>query len=577
MRRRRRPLFIAFVAAAAALALPAAAFAHAALLRTSPSASVTLSRAPDRVTLTYSEPVEPKFAIVSVTDAAGHQITSGRPTRSPTNANELVQPVKRVPEGWYLVFWRVISVDGHPVRGAFTFAVGPNPGPAPQFAIPSISETAATPVLLVFRWLVFLTMMMAIGLFVLRLVTARPLVRTVRGSSLRAIAVTFWISLVLALVTIPVYVYLATAKFSLRATTDFAGIFPLLRASAFGRGFLDLELALALFGVAAAISLWLDKPERPARSVAELLACTGAIGAAAACLLVPGLAGHAAQTSPRGLSVAADWIHLAGGSIWVGGLCGLLVLYRSTTELLRVAALSIVVPRFSNTALVSVNLLIASGIAASIVHIPTLASMWQTSYGKALSVKIILLLAAGQLATVNLVRTKPRLQAAGTHPERAAGAAVLLRRLVSGEVVFVFGAIFAAAVLSSLAPPSKALARIGKAEARVGPGAFSRHVKKDGYDLVFGVTPNRAALPNNFSVRITKDGKPVQKASVVTKFAMLDMEMQELAYTLPEQKPGLFVRSAPALVMVGHWGLEFQITIPGKAPIDVLLVDRASG
>ena len=132
-------------------------------------------------------------------------------------------------------------------------------------------------------------------------------------------------------------------------------------------------------------------------------------------------------------------------------------------------------------------------------------------------------------------------------------------------------------MLSSLAPPSKALARIGKAEARVGPGAFSQHVRKDGYDLDFRVSPNRAALPNSFEVRITKDGKPVRTASVVTHFAMLDMEMQELAYSLPEKSPGLFARSAPALVMVGHWGLQYEITIPGKPPIDVLLVDRASG
>ena len=62
-----------------------------------------------------------------------------------------------VAEGWYLVYWRAISVDGHPVRGAFTFAVGPNPGPAPQFPVPSISETAATPRLLTARWVVFLS------------------------------------------------------------------------------------------------------------------------------------------------------------------------------------------------------------------------------------------------------------------------------------------------------------------------------------------------------------------------------------------------------------------------------------
>jgi copper transport protein len=182
------------------------------------------------------------------------------------------------------------------------------------------------------------------------------------------------------------------------------------------------------------------------------------------------------------------------------------------------------------------------------------------------------------LASVNLARTKPRLQAASTHPERAGGAAVLLRQLVRGEVVFVFGAVFAAAVLSSLAPPSKALARIGKAEAHVGPGAVSEHVKKNGYDFEFKVAPNRAALPNRFAVKITKDGKPVRNATVITKFAMLDMEMQELAYTLPERQPGVFSRSAlAALVMVGHWGLQYEIAIPGKPPIDVLLVDRAAG
>ena len=133
------------VAVAGALALPAAAFAHAALLRTVPQASGTVNTPPKQVALTYSEAVEPRFAIVSVTDAAGRQQTAGPPRRSPANPDTLLVPLRHVGEGWYLVYWRAISVDGHPVRGAFTFAVGPNAGPAPQFVIPSISETAATP------------------------------------------------------------------------------------------------------------------------------------------------------------------------------------------------------------------------------------------------------------------------------------------------------------------------------------------------------------------------------------------------------------------------------------------------
>jgi copper transport protein len=119
------------LAAAAALALPASAWAHAALLRTDPVASRTIDAAPPEVRLTYSEPVEPRFAIVSVTDATGRQVTSGEPVAAPGSAQTVVTPLRRVGEGWYLVFWRVISADGHPVRGAFTFAIGPNPGPPP--------------------------------------------------------------------------------------------------------------------------------------------------------------------------------------------------------------------------------------------------------------------------------------------------------------------------------------------------------------------------------------------------------------------------------------------------------------
>jgi hypothetical protein len=29
--------------------------------------------------------------------------------------------------------------------------------------------------------------------------------------------------------------------------------------------------------------------------------------------------------------------------------------------------------------------------------------------------------------------------------------------------------------------------------------------------------------------------------------------------------------------MVGHWGLNFEVTPRGKAPFSVLLVDRANG
>ena len=556
--------------ATAALALPAAAFAHAALLRTVPQASGTVNVAPTEVRLTYSEAVEPRFAIVSVTDAAAHQETAGPPRRSTSDPDTLLVPLKPIGEGWYLVYWRAISVDGHPVRGAFTFAVGPNAGPAPQFVIPSISETAATPQLVVARWIVFLSIMAAIGLTALRLAIARPVVLRVSGTRLRAVTVAFGVAAVVGLVATPIYVLLATADFALRSFWSMGALIPLVRASAFGRGIFDLWIVFALFVAAAAVAIAVDRPERARRSLAELIAFTGAGVAAAATLLVPGLAGHAAQTSPRGLALLFDWLHLVSGSVWIGGLIGLLVLWRSLPVASRTAGLVVAVPRFSNTAFASVLVLIGSGTGAAVLHMPTIASFWQTSYGQALLVKIGLLATALVLGAANLLRVKPRLAL-------DVKAARLLRRLVGGEALLVAGALLAAAVLSSLPPPSKALASIGGASAHVGPGPVQRVVRKNGDTFAFRVSPNRAAVPNDFSVRITRGGKPVTGAEVVVTFEMLDMEMGNQAYRLSETAPGVYEHAAPALVMVGHWGLSFSVTPRSGAPFDVLLLDKAEG
>jgi copper transport protein len=572
-------LLVLLAALAAALALPGSAFAHAVLTGATPQATGTVNAAPAQVALTYSEPVEPRFAIISVTDAGGHQQVAGSPRRSPANANQIVVPLQRIPQGWYLVYWRVISADGHPVRGAFTFAVGPSPGPPPQFAIPSLSETAATPSLVAARWVAFLAIMAALGLFVFRTIIARPLVRLVPGASLRGVTIALVVALGVALLAVPVYLALATAQFALRPVTDLAALIPVMRASAFGRALLDLEIVLALFALAALVCVAVDRPARAVRSSAELLATGGALLAGASMMLVPGLSGHPSQTSPRGLYLSLDWLHLTAGSIWIGGLIGLLVLWWRVGRERRVAALGRVVPRFSRVAFGSVMLLLASGTVVSILRLPTLGSLWETTYGIAILVKVGLLAAAMALAGVNLARTRPRLVAAAARKDEAlgAGAARLLRRLVTGEVAIVVGIILAASVLSSVPPPAKALADVGAVSANVGPGAVSRVVTSGPYRITLGIAPNRVALANDFRLAITRDGRPVTGASVVAGFAMLDMEMGQQSYTLPEREPGVYGRSAPALVMVGHWGVSFDITAPGAEAFRVTFVDKAEG
>jgi copper transport protein len=571
-------ILVALLVTVAAAAMPAAASAHAYLIRTSPTASRVLNAPPKSVALTFDEAVEPRFAIISVTDAAGKQQTLGAVRRSPASPDTLIVPLRPgLPEGWYLIYWRAISVDGHPVQGAFTYAVGPNPGPAPQFPVPSVSATALTPQLLIARWAMFLSVMSAIGLYVMRSLIARPAVRRASGTSLRALSKAFVIVSALGLIAIPVYLDFAIANDSLRSVFDLGALVPLFRVTAFGRGYLDMELCFGLFCAAGWISLWVDRPDRRRRSVAELAAQTGALMAATAVLVIPGAIGHAGQTSPRGVSVALDWVHLISGSLWIGGLIGLLVVWFAAGESRRVPALSVIVPRCSNVALFSVLVLLASGTGATIIHMPALSALWQTGYGVAILVKIGLLAAAIGLASGNLLRSRPRLIAARERPEEGSAAAGLLRRLIGAEAVLVAGAVFTAAVLSSLAPPPPAFALQSSALAQVGPGRVLRTVSRAGYELQVLVSPNKAAAPDSFALRITRGGLPVRGASVTLTFNHLEMQMPQQQYQLRETRPGLYSRAAPALIMVGKWGLSFQVSPPGGPPFSALIVDEASG
>jgi len=569
---------LGLIAFAIWLTLPGSASAHAYLIKTVPAASGVLDTPPRTVQLTYDEAVEPRFAIISVTNANGKQETTAPVSRDPSDPDTLVVPLRpNLAEGWYLIYWRAISVDGHPVQGAFTYAVGPNPGPAPQFPVPSIDETATSPNVLVARWVMFLSVMVAIGLFALRMFIARPLMNRVPETNLRPLSVAFVISSVIGLIAIPVYLDFSTAIDSLRSVFDVGALVPLFRVTAFGRAYVDMIVCFGLFCIASWITLWLDRPERRRRPIVALVSVTGAVLSAAAVLAIPGAAGHAGQTSPRGLSLFFDWLHLASGSVWIGGLIGLLVLWFTLSPARRVAGLSVCVPRFSNVALPSVFALLATGIGATIIHMPTVDALWKTGYGQAIIVKIGILTAAIGLASINRLRSKPRLIAARGDPEQGTPAARLLRRTLAGEAFLVAGAVFAAAVLSSLAPPPPAFAEQDAAIASVGPGVVARTVNRAGYKLEVLVTPNKAAAPDSFGVKITKNGQPLRGADVTLTFNHTEMEMPQQEYQLNETSPGVYSRAAPALVMVGKWALAFNVTPKTGPPFTALILDQADG
>ncbi|MFI6700883.1 copper resistance protein CopC [Streptomyces sp. NPDC050509] len=131
------------VVAAGALAVSAPqSAAHTELVSSSPGNAATLGRPPERVTLTFSDEMTQKYAKLVVT-ASGTTSDVGA-SGTPQVAGQVVSLALRpgAPDGRYTVGYRVVSADGHPVSGSYTFTVKTAGTPT---ASASAAETPVTP------------------------------------------------------------------------------------------------------------------------------------------------------------------------------------------------------------------------------------------------------------------------------------------------------------------------------------------------------------------------------------------------------------------------------------------------
>jgi copper resistance protein C len=115
--------------------LPAApASAHVRLRASNPAANSTVTTAVSAITLTFSDTATQPT--VTVTGADGRNVGSGP---AQVSGVTVTQAVGALAAGVVTVAWRVVSPDGDPVDGTFTFT---NSAPA---AAPAPSATPSTP------------------------------------------------------------------------------------------------------------------------------------------------------------------------------------------------------------------------------------------------------------------------------------------------------------------------------------------------------------------------------------------------------------------------------------------------
>jgi methionine-rich copper-binding protein CopC len=98
-----------------------AAQAHAFLDHAEPRVGNKVASPPHQVTLWFTQKLEPAFSSVTVTNAAGKRVDSGK---ARVSGNQMSIPLRADGAGTYHVNWHVLSVDTHTTEGNFTFQVG---------------------------------------------------------------------------------------------------------------------------------------------------------------------------------------------------------------------------------------------------------------------------------------------------------------------------------------------------------------------------------------------------------------------------------------------------------------------
>lgn len=118
------------------------AAAHAGLVSVDPTDGSTGT--PTRAVLVFTDPLQPEFVTVTLTDAGGTQLSLAAPEVVDTT---VTQPLPALPAGPVTLAYRVLSEDGHRVEGstAFTVAASDASGTAAPQPTAAAADTPPPP------------------------------------------------------------------------------------------------------------------------------------------------------------------------------------------------------------------------------------------------------------------------------------------------------------------------------------------------------------------------------------------------------------------------------------------------
>ena len=513
-------------------------FAHAVLLDSSPKPGEMLMQSPAEVVANFNEGVGPIF--FKVLDVKGQPV--GDPGEIRLDGTKMILPLRAtLPNGTYVLTYRVISADTHPVGATFGFSIG-----EPMKTVDATADAGSRSIwslaVAVNRWVLYAGMLWVAGtaLFLLLLGIEGSLREDARQKAR-------WASVLTALS------YVLAVGFG-GADMQLGGVDALWKAATWRSG-LDSTLASsAVLGLIAMALLYAGFVAGEQRRHGVLIAgATLAIGS----FLVTG---HAATAPPAWLMAPVVGVHLLATAFWIGAFRPLLL----STGQLSAADSGALMQRFSNFAVPAVIVVLISGTAISLKQLGSPAKLFDNDYGTVLLTKIILVLVIIGIAAYNKINLTPRLIA-----NDVAGVSKIKRTITLELMLYVI--VLAAASALTVTTPPRALVATGEA------GAAEAKMAMMTGGLVKRTLENDAGYSAEIELSPAKVGENMLMVTVKDPAGVIVQDATALEVTVALESAGISeVRLKAEAVGNGMWHVMIGETlIPGDwaLTIDGYLTD----
>jgi copper transport protein len=534
------------------LATAAPAWAHATLLDTNPVDRSTVAASPQQVTLTFNENVAISLGSVTIYDSGGGRVDAGPPHHaSSSDHTVIVGGVPQLKDGTYVVVWRVISADSHPVSGAFTFNVGhASSTPNIQQLLNKTGGNETVGVIFgIARFFVFAGIALLLGGAVFYVLIARG-----TSAAARSMKVTWigWGTLVVATILSVMLQGPYGAGTGIGDTFKWKFISDVLHQT-YGQ-VAERRLILLLLALPLLIVLQRTKQNRPLPWWWIVSGIVIGLGIAA----TPGLAGHAHTGDWTLYAEPLDTLHVAAMSVWLGGLVALVAcaLGGGFSGGLRRALII-----FSRLAFWCVVTLVLTGLFASWRQVGfTIRGYTDTAYGHLLLIKLAIFGVLIALAAISRSVVRSRRTAALDAPDSVVAAVdedttKKLRRSVGAEVIVAVFVLAVTAMLVNAQPARSALT----------PGLFSTNVTAGSPPMRISVTVDPAkAGPNTIHIYTENtQGESLPVRDMSATLTLKSKNIHALPANLTRGGSNHFLVTGLQILPAGKWTMTLHVVRVG--------------